>query len=146
MTKLWTYRVGTFVSSHGLKHSLVQTKFERCTIKHLSLIWVACDQSVYLDWLLLSNTVASGLGLMKSKAKYFNFYIELFIKIIEAAVTCFFLNVTKCKIQSNIQQYHSRGDQKRALHFVPNPGLQCDETMPYYQATTPPNVLIQTSK
>lgn len=65
-----TYTTNTvFSSTHTLQDSLIQSQFQTCSVKHLSLIGIPCDQSIDLHCFVLTNPVASGLSLWERREK-----------------------------------------------------------------------------
>lgn len=56
-------------TTHGLKHSLIQSQLEASLIKHLSLIRITSDETVHLHSFALPNSMTPCLGLVKKKWK-----------------------------------------------------------------------------
>lgn len=56
-------------TTHGLKHSLIQSQLEASFIKHLSLIRITSDETVHLHSFALPNSMTPCLGLVKKKWK-----------------------------------------------------------------------------
>lgn len=52
-------------TTHGLKHSLIQSQLEASFIKHLSLVGITSDESVNLHSFALPNSMTPCLGLVK---------------------------------------------------------------------------------
>lgn len=55
--------VGILSSAHTLKHSFVQAQLQTGLVKHLPLVAVPGDQTVYFDGLGLTDSMTPGLSL-----------------------------------------------------------------------------------
>lgn len=56
-------------TTHGLKHSFIQSQLKAGLIKHLSLIRITSDETVHLHSFALPNSMTSCLRLVKKKWK-----------------------------------------------------------------------------
>lgn len=69
-TYLQTYSSNVAIpTTHGLKHSFIQSQFKASFIKHFSLIGITSDESVHLHSFALSNSMTTCLGLIKKRTK-----------------------------------------------------------------------------